>query len=61
MAVNGPRPTDLTAAEWQQSRADAEIAAAIRTGRGAMPPFNDVLSAEQADALTSYVRSLKRP
>jgi mono/diheme cytochrome c family protein len=61
MAVNGPRPIDLTAAAWQQSRSDAEIVAAIRTGRGAMPPFLDVLTAEQIDALGRYVRSLKRP
>jgi mono/diheme cytochrome c family protein len=61
MAVNGPRPTDLTAADWQQSRTDAEIAAAIRKGRGAMPPFLDVLTAAQIDALGGYVRSLKRP
>jgi mono/diheme cytochrome c family protein len=61
MAVNGPRPIDLTAAPWQQSRSDAEIVAAIRTGRGAMPPFLDVLTAEQIDALGRYVRSLKRP
>jgi mono/diheme cytochrome c family protein len=61
MAVNGPRPIDLTAAEWQQSRSDAEIVAAIRTGRGAMPPFLDVLKADEIDALGRYVRSLKRP
>jgi mono/diheme cytochrome c family protein len=61
MAVNGPRPIDLTAADWQQSRADAEILAAIRTGRGAMPPFLDVLKADEIDALGRYVRSLRRP
>ena len=61
MAVNGPRPIDLTAAEWQQSRSDAEIVAAIRTGRGAMPPFLDVLTADQIDALGRHVRSLRRP
>jgi cytochrome c6 len=61
MAVNGPRPTDLTSAEWQRSRSDVEIIAAIRDGRGAMPPFQDVLSSPQIDALGAYVRTLNRP
>jgi mono/diheme cytochrome c family protein len=61
MAANGPRPIDLTATDWQQSRTDAEIAAAIRTGRGAMPPFLDVLTAAQIDALGRHVRALERP
>ena len=61
MAVNGPRPADLTTAEWQRSRTDAEIVAAIRNGRGAMPPFQDVLTPPQIEALGAYVRTLKRP
>src|SRR5262245_22745361 len=60
-AVNGPRPIDLTAAEWQRTRSDEEIVAAIRTGRGAMPAFADVLNADQVSALGAYVRTLKRP
>jgi mono/diheme cytochrome c family protein len=59
--ANGPRPVDLTAAEWQRSRSDAELAAAIKTGRGAMPPFDGVLTTDQITALASYVRTLKRP
>jgi mono/diheme cytochrome c family protein len=58
---NGPRPVDLTAADWQRSRSDADVAAAIKTGRGAMPPFADVLTADQISALASYVRTLKHP
>jgi mono/diheme cytochrome c family protein len=58
--VNGPRPIDLTAADWQGARSDAEVVAAIRTGRGAMPPFEGVLTAEQIDALGTYVKTLKR-
>jgi mono/diheme cytochrome c family protein len=58
--VNGPRPSDLTAGEWQNSRSDQEVAAAIRDGRGAMPPFADVLTSEQIEALGSYIRTLKR-
>ena len=58
---NGPRPVDLTADEWQRSRSDAEVTAAIRSGRGAMPPFADVLTHEQIAGLTAHVRKLKRP
>ena len=57
---NGPRPADLTAAEWQQTRSDADLAAAIRNGRGAMPPFEDVLTSDQITALAAHVRTLKR-
>jgi cytochrome c6 len=58
---NGPRPVDLTADEWQRSRTDAEVTAAIRNGRGAMPPFADLLTNEQINGLTAHVRKLKRP
>lgn len=61
MATNGPRPIDLRDPDWQRSRTDSEIAAAIRDGRGAMPPFNDVLTPEQIAALARHVRTLRRP
>ncbi|MGH9308845.1 MAG: c-type cytochrome [Vicinamibacterales bacterium] len=61
MATNGPRPIDLRDPEWQRSRSDGEIAAAIRDGRGAMPPFNDVLTPEQIAALGRHVRTLRKP
>jgi mono/diheme cytochrome c family protein len=61
MVANGPRPIDLTSAEWQRSRSDVEVLAAIRTGRGAMPPFESVLTVEQIAALGAHVRTLKRP
>ena len=57
----GPRPVDLTADEWQRSRSDADVTAAIRNGRGAMPPFADVLTHDQITSLTAHVRKLKRP
>jgi mono/diheme cytochrome c family protein len=60
MAANGPKPTDLGDGAWQASRTDAEITAAIRDGRGAMPPFKDVLDTDQIAALTRYVRSLPK-
>ena len=56
--VNGPKPIDLGNPEWQRSRSDGEIAAAIRDGRGAMPPFADVLTADQIGALAAHVRTL---
>lgn len=61
MAANGPKPTDLRDAAWQASRTDAEVTAAVRDGRGAMPPFKDVLDTDQIAALTRYVRSLRTP
>lgn len=61
MVEGGPRPSDLTSPDWQRSRTDLEIVAAIRSGRGAMPPFEDVLTAAQIEALGQYVRSFKRP
>lgn len=54
----GPRPIDLRTADWQGSRSDTEVYAAIRDGRGAMPPFVDVLSPDAIAALTAYVRQL---
>lgn len=49
----------LAAAEWQASRSDEEIAAAIREGRGGfMPAFGDRLSAEGVAALVRHVRRL---
>lgn len=61
MATNGPRPIDLRDPEWQRNRTDSEIAAAIRDGRGAMPPFHDVLAPEQIAALARHVRTLRTP
>jgi mono/diheme cytochrome c family protein len=60
MVANGPRPIDFTSSEWQRARSDEDVARAIRTGSGAMPPFADVLTAPQIAALSSYVRTLKR-
>ena len=59
-AVNGPRPIDLRQTSWQQSRTDAEIVATVRDGRGAMPPFEGVLTHEQIQAVTAHVRQLAR-
>ena len=58
MAQGGPRPVDFRSADWQRSRSDTELTAAILDGRGAMPPFNDVLSGDEIAALAAYVRRL---
>lgn len=58
MALNGPRPINFHDSVWQAARTDAEIVAAIRDGRGAMPPFGDVLKSDEIAALAVYVRSL---
>ena len=54
----GPRPIDFRDRDWQRSRSDVELTAAIRDGRGAMPPFNDVLTESEIAALAAYVRAL---
>lgn len=56
--ANGPKPIDLRDASWQQSRSDEEVVRAIREGRGAMPPFGDVLTADQMSQLARHVRQL---
>jgi mono/diheme cytochrome c family protein len=61
MAENGPRPVDLTAADWQRARSDAQLVAAITAGSGAMPQFGDVLTTEQIRGLAAYLRTLQRP
>jgi len=58
MAANGPRPINFHDPAWQASRTDAEILAGIRDGRGAMPPFRDVLKPDEINALAAHVRSL---
>ena len=61
MVANGPRPIDLTSSEWQRARSDQDVGNAIRTGRGAMPPFADVLTARQIDALGSSRPNAEAP
>lgn len=55
---NVPDAPDLSDAAWQRERTDADLAAAIAEGKGAMPPFKG--SAADIEALVAYVRSLAK-
>ena len=57
--ANGPKPVNFRDSAWQASRSDDEIASAIRDGRGAMPPFADVLKPDQIGELMRHVRAMK--
>jgi mono/diheme cytochrome c family protein len=54
---------DFTTAQWQKSKTDAQIKAAIENGakkEGAeMDPFKDKLDAATVDGLVQYIRSFK--
>ncbi|HEY7700472.1 MAG TPA: cytochrome c [Vicinamibacteria bacterium] len=56
-SANGPAPRDFTDAAWQASRSDVQIAETVRAGKGPMPSFDSVLSAEEIEAVTRVVRS----
>ena len=53
----GPAPRNFTSAAWQESFTDAQIAETVRRGKGPMPSFDSVLSADEIEGLTSVVRS----
>jgi mono/diheme cytochrome c family protein len=51
---------DMRDAAWQQARTAAGIDAVIRKGKeGGMPPFEQVLSAQQIEQLVAFVRALR--
>lgn len=54
------RPADLSAAALQSARTDAELAAAITSGRGRMPAFGQNLRPEAVGALVRLIRSWRR-
>lgn len=56
-AARGLGVPDLTTAEPQSRLADADIAAVIRSGRGAMPPFGSRIDDAGIAALVGHVRS----
>ena len=54
---------DMTRPEWQKSKTDAQLKAAIENGikkdAAEMDPYKDKLEPAQIDALVAYVRTLK--
>jgi mono/diheme cytochrome c family protein len=50
-------PPDFTNPEWQASQTDQQIADGIKEGKGVMPGFKELLSAQEITALVKYVRS----
>jgi mono/diheme cytochrome c family protein len=52
-------PPNFTAAKWQSAHTNAAIAKGIREGKETMPPFKDVLSAAQINALVKHIRGFK--
>lgn len=57
----GARVPDLTEAAFVGGRSDAELAAAIRDGKGMMPAFGPQLGAAGVDAMVAHVRALAAP
>lgn len=51
---------NLTDPEWQAITSEKQISSAIRRGPGAMPAFEEKLSATQIAALAKHVQNLKR-
>lgn len=56
-----PAPRNLTDPAFHAARTDAQLAETIKAGKGGfMPPFREVYSDAQVEALVAHVRSLKR-
>lgn len=54
-------PRDLRNPSWQDAVTDDQLRHHIRTDKAEMPPFADVLSPNQLDAVVAHVRSLRSP
>ena len=52
-------PPNFTDTKWQSAHTNAAIAKGIREGKETMPPFKDVLSAAQINALVKHIRGFK--
>jgi hypothetical protein len=52
-----PRIPDFTNIHWQECHSDAQIARIVLEGRGCMPTFRQVMTAEQAWGLAHYLRT----
>lgn len=53
-------PPNFTETKWQSTHTNAAIAKGIREGKETMPPFKDVLSAAQINALVKHIRGFKQ-
>ena len=53
------KPPDFTDAKWQASHTNAQLVKDIQNGEGAMPPFKDVLTPAQINALVKHIRGFK--
>src|SRR5215468_8504859 len=49
-------PPNFTDAKWQAAKTNAALAKGIREGQGAMPPFKDILTPAQINALIKHIR-----
>jgi mono/diheme cytochrome c family protein len=54
-------PRDLSDARFYQQRSDADLKAAIRDGKGAMPAFGAVLTDEDLALVIAHLHTLAKP
>lgn len=52
----GAQLPDFTAADFQKSRTDAQLAEVITNGRNMMPPFGKQVNAQGIEALIAHIR-----
>jgi len=53
-----PRPSDLTRSERVQTMSDEELAEFLSVGKGTMPGFREILTAQDLSDVVEWVRSL---
>lgn len=59
-AALNPKPANFAKGKFKYGSSDSAIAATIKNGKGAMPPWGSVLSAKDIDNVVAYVKSLKK-
>jgi mono/diheme cytochrome c family protein len=52
-------PPNFTDTKWQSEHTNAALVKTIRDGEGAMPPYKDVLTPAQINALVKHIRGFK--
>jgi mono/diheme cytochrome c family protein len=57
-AEGQPAPRNFQDAAFQADRTDAQLAQAIKQGKGPMPPFGALFDETQTALLVAYIRSL---